>query len=148
MAELLKDSTIFAKLDLEVMRGFSSKYAFSLYEAISRRLRQRYVFTEELSISELRELLGVEPNKLTAYKSLKARAIDPAVEEVNAIAPFDVTLQPRVSGRKVISYILGWNIKTEGRLRDAYKELHYSRVGRKERLTGASEVIPDNPATS
>ena len=148
MAELLKDSTIFAKLDLEVMRGFSSKYAFSLYEAISRRLRQKCVFTEELSISELRELLGVEPNKLTAYKSLKARAIDPAVEEVNAIAPFDVTLLPRLSGRKVISYVLGWHIKTEDRLRNAYKELHSSRVGRKARLTGSSESITNGQETS
>ena len=141
MAELLKDSTIFAKLDLEVMRGFSSKYAFSLYEAISRRLRQRYVFTEELSIDQLRELLGVEPNKLTAYKSLKARAIEPAVEEVNAIAPFNVTLIPRFSGRKVSSYVLGWHIKTEESLRDAYKELNSSRVGRRARLASKVDSV-------
>lgn len=143
LAELLKDSTIFAKLDLEVMKGFSSKYAFSLYEAVSRRVRQRYLSTEELSISAIRELLGVEDGKLSAYKSLKARAIDPAVEEVNAIAPFNVVLQPRHSGRKVVSYILGWSLKDDERLREAYRELHRPRIGRKNRLANTVDTILD-----
>ena len=48
LAEVLKDSSVFAKLDLKVMRSFSSKYAFALYEAIARRINLRHKFNEEL----------------------------------------------------------------------------------------------------
>ena len=35
LALLLKDSTVFAKLELEVLRSFTSKYALALYEAVA-----------------------------------------------------------------------------------------------------------------
>ena len=50
LAELLKDSSVFAKLDLEVMKSFSSKYAFALYEAVSRRIKLKHKMTEKLDI--------------------------------------------------------------------------------------------------
>lgn len=145
LAELLKDSTIFAKLDLEVMRSFSSKYAFALYEAVSRRVRLRHVFTEELRIEDLRELLGVEAGKLLPFKNLHAKAIEPALVEVNAISPYNVTILPRKDGRKVVGFILGWNMKDQDGMKEAYSELHRPRLGRKERLTGAAESPVDDP---
>lgn len=106
LADLLKDSTIFAKLDLEVMRSFRSKYAFSLYEAIARRIRMKR-FTETFSVDELRNILGVEDNKLDAYKNLNKYAIQPAVTEVNAITPYTVSILPQKQGRKVVSVHYG-----------------------------------------
>jgi hypothetical protein len=134
LAELLKDSTIFAKLDLEVMRSFRSKYAFSLYEAVSRRIRMKK-FTEELSTEALRNMLGVEDGKLTAYRNLNIRAIQPALDEVNAITPYKVTILPRKKGKKVISFLMGWNVKTERELKQAYSELQRHSVGRTARAT-------------
>jgi len=140
LAELLKDSTIFAKLDLEVMRSFRSKYAFSLYEAISRRVRMKR-FTENLTIDEIRQLLGVEEGKLPLYRNLNLRAIQPALEEVNAITPYQVTILPQKKGRKVVSFIIGWSMKDTDGMQKAYKELQRPQVGRKARTSGKGDTV-------
>lgn len=144
LAELLKGSTIFAKLDLEVMRCFSSKYAFALYEALSRRVRLKYVFTEDLTVDQLRELLGVETGKLSLFKNLWRKAVEPALLEVNAITPYRVVIEPRKIGRKVVGFVLGWGMKDEEGMREAYSELQRPKVGRSERLHGTSEQLVTN----
>lgn len=134
LAELLKDSTIFAKLDLEVMRSFRSKYAFSLYESVSRRIRMKK-FTEELTIEKLRNMLGVEDGKLKGFGNLNKFALKPALDEVNAITPYRVTILPRTKGKKVTGFIMGWNVKTERELKQAYSELQRHSIGRTARAT-------------
>lgn len=139
LAEMLKDSTIFAKLDLEVMRAFSSKYAYSLYEAIARRVRMRK-FQETVSIEGLRQMLGVEEGKLPNYKNLNSRAILPALTEVNAITPYQVTIAPKKKGRKVVEFIMGWETKDVAGMQEAYQEMQRPRVGRKSRVDGTAET--------
>lgn len=140
LAALVRDSSIFAKLDHAVMRSFSSKYAFALYEAVARRARLRHVFRETLTIESVRELLGVEKGRLVPYKNLKTKAIDPAIIEVNALTPYDVALEPRLEGRKVVGFILGWGMKDEAGMRDAYAEMQRPRIGRRERLNKMEEA--------
>jgi plasmid replication initiation protein len=140
LAELVKDSTIFAKLDLEVMRSFSSKYAFALYESVARRVRLRYKFTEEMTLEEMRDLLGVEAGKLAPFKNLWRKAIEPALTEVNAITPYLVTIMPRKEGRKVVGFVWSWAIKDVDGMKQAYTELHRPKVGRKERLQGTADA--------
>ena len=144
LATLLKDSTIFAKLDLEVMKSFKSKYAFSLYEHTARRARQRFKFTEELTLEELREILGVEDGKLDAYKNLNKYAIQPALIEVNGITPYDVSIAPKKTGRKVTSFVMGWSNKDEENLKRAYAELGRHSTGRKARLLGEADIVDEN----
>lgn len=143
LAELLSESKIFAKLDLQVMKSFGSKYAFTLYEWVARRARQKYQFTEELSIDELRDVLGVEEGKLAAYKNLNKFAIQPALAEVNGVSPFNVTILPKKTGRKVTSFFLGWGNKSEDELKAAYAELNRHSVGRKQRLSGTAEEVTE-----
>ena len=147
VVDLLKDSTIFAKLDLEVMRSFRSKYAFSLYEAIARRVRMKR-FTENLTIEELRDILSVEESKLDAYKNLNKYAIQPAVTEVNAITPYTVTILPQKQGRKVVSFIMGWETKTEEQLQAAYAEMNRHSAGRKARSTDSVDIIDTTTASN
>jgi plasmid replication initiation protein len=142
LAELLKDSTIFAKLDLEVMRSFRSKYAFSLYEAIARRIRLRR-FTENLTMQEIRDVLGVEEGKLSDYRNLNLRAIQPALEEVNAITPYQVSILPQKKGRKVESFIMGWSVKDTDGMQKAYKVLQQPKVGRRARVDGDTDNVID-----
>lgn len=144
LAELLRDSIIFAKLDREVMRSFSSKYAFSLYEAIARRVRMR-LFMERFSTQELREVLGVEEGKLTSYKNLNLRAIQPAVAEVNALADFDVGIQPLKVRRKVVGFQVGWSMKSKAGKAEAQRERQRPRVGRGVRHEKTTEAIVDRP---
>jgi plasmid replication initiation protein len=142
LSDLLKDSSVFAKLDLEVMKSFSSKYAFALYEAIARRINLTHVFTEELQLSELRTLLGVEDGKLITHHNLSTRALEPALTEVNAITPYQVTILPKKKGRKIVSFIMGWSVKDVAGMKKAYAELQQPKIGRKIRLDGSqSDVI-------
>lgn len=141
LAAALKDSTIFAKLDLAVMKSFRSKYAFSLYEAIARRIRMKS-FMEELTMEDLRELLGVEEGKLENYRNLNLRAIQPAITEVNAISDFNVSIAPRTKGKKVIGFRMGWGVKDVDGKKAAYAERNRHSVGRTVRVTPNS-----NPST-
>jgi plasmid replication initiation protein len=143
LAGMLNDSSIFAKLDKEVMKSFSSKYAFSLYEAIARRVRLRQ-FMENLTMQELRDLLGVEDGKLTTYKNLNLRAIQPALIEVNAMSDFQVSIEPKKTGRSVAGFLMGWNMKgTTGRI-EAQKERGRPSVGRRSRQNSSTEAVLDD----
>jgi hypothetical protein len=66
---------VFGKLELEVMRAFSTKYALALYEALARRVRLTAVFAETFPLGAFRELLGVPPGKLGTYSNLLLKAI-------------------------------------------------------------------------
>lgn len=139
LAALLRDSTVFAKLELEVLRNFSSKYAFALYEAIARRVRLTHVFSEVLDLTAFREILGVESGKLKTYGNLNQFAIKPALLEVNALAEFEVTIAPEKTGRRVTGVRLGWSVKDISGRKAAYAELQRPRVGRAARISGRTE---------
>jgi plasmid replication initiation protein len=144
LSDLLKDSSVFAKLDLEVMKSFSSKYAFALYEAISRRINLSHKFVEELDIGDIRDILGVEDGKLTTHYNLRTKAIDPAVNEVNAITPYQVTIIPMKKGRKVFGFMMGWSVKDVAGMKKAYAELQRPKIGRDVRLDGLqTNVVED-----
>ena len=141
LAALLRDSSVFAKLQMQVMRHFTSKYALALYEAMSRRIRMQKI-VEEISLEDFREILGVEPGKLDGYGNLNKFAITPALTEVNALAEFTVTVVPQKQGKRIMSVLLGWGMKDlEGR-RAAWEELQRPRIGRRARITGTVEPIP------
>ena len=128
LAELVRDSSIFAKLDHAVMRSFNSKYAFALYEAVARRIRLRHVFKEDFTVNGIRELLGVEDGKLEPFKNLNKFAIHPAVTEVNAITPYNVRIEPKKQGRKVVGFVMGWGRKDKFEMQKAYAELRNPRT--------------------
>lgn len=140
LAALLRDSSVFAKLQLRVMRHFSSKYALALYEAISRRIRMHRV-VEIMSIDDFRDMLGVEPGKLGGYGNLNKFAITPALAEVNALAEFYVTVTPQKVGRGIGEIVLGWGLKDLDGRREAWAELQRPKVGRKARIAGRVEQM-------
>lgn len=141
LVPLLHESTVFGKLELEVMRAFSTKYALALYEALSRRVRLHSVFSEIFPLPAFRELLGVPKGKLGTYSNLKLRAIDPAVEEINALAGFGCRIEPVKQSRKVVSVRISWWLKDVEELKTAYSELQRPRVGRKARISGQDESV-------
>jgi len=121
LGPMLRNSVVFAKLELAVLHGFTTKYGLALYEVISRRIRLAYVFTEVFDIEDFRELLGVPEGKLASFGNLRQKAIEPAVAEIYALAPFNcsVEVSERV-GRKVTKVRLSWWRKTEEELKAIY----------------------------
>lgn len=139
LAALLRDSSVSAKLQMQVMRNFTSKYALALYEAMSRRIRMQKI-VEEISLEHFREILGVEPGKLEGYGNLNKFAITPALTEVNALSEFTVSVVPQKVGKRIESVLLSWGMKDlEGR-RAAWEELQRPKIGRRARLTGSVET--------
>ena len=146
LRRIITDSTVFARLQREVMFALSSKYALTLYEMIQKRGNLRYRASEKFSLDDLRGILGVPKGKLTSWSNLKLRAIDPAVEEVSALSDFIVEAAPLKTGRKVTHVELRWWRKDAGGEAAADRELTFSKVGRKARMAGTVEELKPRPA--
>ncbi len=143
LAAALADSTVYARLELEILHAFTSKYALSLYEAVARRVKMAHMHSEIMELDQFRELLGVDEGKLAVFGNLNRKAIGPAVAEVNALAPFDVMVHPRKTGRRVTHVFLGWGMKDIEARKAAYAELQRPKAGRKARIDGTAESVID-----
>ncbi|MFD1344353.1 replication initiation protein [Litorisediminicola beolgyonensis] len=146
LRRIIKDSTVFARLQREVMFALSSKYALTLYEMIQKRGNLRYRSSERFSLDDLRGILGVPKGKLGSWSNLKLRAIDPAVTEVTALSDYVVEIEPIKTGRRVTHAELRWWKKDASGEAQAERELSFSKVGRKARVEGKTETVsPQKP---
>ena len=82
---IIKNSNIFARLRRDVIFALKSKYALALYEIIQKRGNLDWKRSEEFELERFRQLIGVEPGRLSQFKHLNLRAIQPAVVEVNGL---------------------------------------------------------------
>lgn len=146
LVPLLRESSVFGKLELAVMHAFTTKYGLALYEALARRVRLKSRFYEDFELDAFRELLGVPPDKLKTFSNLKLRAITPAADEINAISSFGCQIEPLKSGRKVTHIRVYWWRKEVDELKKAYAELQRPKVGRKARISGEIDQIVDIPS--
>ena len=138
LRRVIKDSTIFARIQKEVMFAFTSKYALTLYEMIQKRGNLAYKSSEVFGLDALRAVLGVPPGKLSTWANLNNRALKPAVAEVNQLSSFWVEIAPERSGRNVVGARLTWRRKDgEGEAAAAH-ELCVSKVGRPNRRMEAA----------
>jgi hypothetical protein len=144
MRAIIRNSSIFARLRRDVIFALKSKYALALYEIIQKRGNLDWKRSEEFDIERFRQLLGVEPGRLSQFKHLNLRAIQPAVLEVRALSDFGCSVEPVLTGRKVIKVKLSWWLKNKDELKTAYRELQAAKVGRRARLKGTVDRIIAN----
>lgn len=147
LVEILQDSAIWGKISLPVLMAFSSKYSVNLYEHISQWTGLSRKSYQDMTLDELRELLGVEHGKYSAFGALNKHVIKPTVMELNALAAFSVTVAPIKTGKKVTHIRIGWWQKEKEDLDAAWREVHRSKVGRKARITGTATTVT-NPYPS
>jgi hypothetical protein len=141
LRKIIKDSTVFARLQKEVMFALSSKYALTLYEMVQKRGNLRFKSSERFTLEELRGILGVPKGKLTTWSNLNLRALTPALEEVNALSDYIVTMTPYKEGRRVAGVTMAWSQKDALGRSAADRELEFSKVGRKARIDGRAEQV-------
>lgn len=147
LRRIIANSTVFARLQREVMFALTSKYALTLYEMVQKRGNLRWRSSERFTLDELRAVLGVPRGKLTTWSNLKLRAIDPALAEVNALSDYVVEIAPIRTGRSIGHVELRWWKKDSMGQGAAARELASSGVGRAARREGRVErVVPDTPA--
>ncbi len=141
LVEILKDSYVWGKIAMPVLMAFSSKYAVSLYENLSQWSNLDFKSYQDFTLDEFRDLLGVVDGKYPKYAALSRHVIQLAVVEINALAPFNVTIIPIKTGRKVTGIRVGWSRKSTEQLKEAFAEAQRPKVGRKARVKGATEYV-------
>lgn len=138
---ILRESKVFGVLELRVMAAFSTKYSLALYEAVSRRFRMQRC-SEDFDLDEFRDLLGVPDGKLSRLPNLRARAIEPAIAEIQTLAPlFNVAIEDIKRGKRVVGFRLWWSRKSPDEYRAAMAELERPRAGRVARIQGDADPV-------
>ncbi len=100
LAEKLADPKVFALINLNIQRRFTSGHALALYENCYRF--HRTGSTGWWPLETFRRLMGVEDSAYyQTFKHLNAKIIKPAVAEVNKSSNIIVTAETRKRGRAV-----------------------------------------------
>lgn len=141
LVEILRDSAIWGKVALPVLMAFSSKYAVSLYENASQWSNLSRKVFQDFPLEEFRQMLGVEEGKYAAFGAFNKHVLKPVIDEINALAPFNISLVPMKTGKRVSAIRIGWWRKSEPELKEAWAEAQRSRVGRRARISGRVEHV-------
>lgn len=147
LIEVLSNSTIWGKIAIPVLMAFTSKYAVSLYENLAQLAGLSLKSFQDYGLDEFRSLLGVPPGRYRSFGEFNKHVLKPAVAEINALAPFQISVLPVKTARKVTHVKIGWWAKDGSALREAFAEVQRSRVGRRARISGTVEQVAD-PAPS
>jgi hypothetical protein len=100
LAEKLHDPKVFALINLNIQRRFTSGHALALYENCYRFVRTGS--TGWWPIDLFRRLMGVDGSAYyETFKHLNAKIIKPAVAEVNKTSNIVLTPEVRKAGRAV-----------------------------------------------
>lgn len=145
LRRVFADSPHWAVLSKRAVMAFESRYALRLFEIVAVRANHQYKASETFALDELRARLGVPLGKLERWDNLRARALEPAIAEVNQLAGFTVRYEPIKQGRAVSAVRLHWAEKPAPALKATKRELDGSRVGRKARRDGSAETVTDEP---
>jgi hypothetical protein len=136
----IQDSRHWAVISKQAVLAFQSKYALRLYTLISLRVGLRKT-SEAFLLDDLRNILGIPPERYPLFGNLKQKVLVPAIAEINHLAGFQVGFQAQRHGRSVVAVKLFWGIKNKDERIAALKELERTKVGRKARRDGKAELI-------
>jgi hypothetical protein len=100
LADKLHDPKVFALINLNIQRRFTSGHALALYENCYRFVRTGS--TGWWGMDLFRRLMGLDGSSYyESYKHLNAKVIKPAVAEVNKTSNIEITPEVRNRGRTV-----------------------------------------------
>lgn len=105
MRRMLHNPSMFARIDLRLQNKFQSKYGFILHEIMydyfdaSRQAGE----TPWMSIEQLRQLMGVEPDAYPKMSELSRCVIGAAIREVNEHSEWDVEARYRRDQRRIVA---------------------------------------------
>lgn len=148
VAKRLIEPALYSYISLKISYQFSTKYGLILYEVLKRYAdRDAKSPWLTVTIDDLRGILGCR-DKLKDYKDLRQRALTPAIEEINALAEFEVTLDEvrqggGRGGGKVVSVVFSIRRKEMAAAEKAARELDKPKLQRR----GEKAVVTDEAFT-
>ena len=89
----------FTSYEIEKVANLSSSYAIRLYELCAAWREQG--FTQRYKIDDLRQKLGVEPEKYKEMYNFKIRVIDLAIKQINEHTDITVKYEQHKTGRTI-----------------------------------------------
>jgi len=101
LREKLHKPNIYSKLNLSLIKLFSSKYSLCLYEISIDYMKINA--TPFIPLDVFKQLMGVAPHQYREFKRLKSRVIEPAIKELNTVAWFTIALEYKKEGRKIVA---------------------------------------------
>lgn len=140
LRRVIADSTHWAAVSRRAVLSFESRYSLRLYLWLALRANLRKT-AEDVSLDDLRALLGVPEKTLLRWQDLRRFVLDRALGEINHLAGFHAAYMPVKQGRRIVGVKIAWGLKERAELVKAQKELDRPRVGRKERRAGLVETI-------
>ena len=99
---LLQLKNCFTQYALKNVLELKSKYAFRLYELLKQ---YQSIGRRKFSVSELRDLLGVEQGELKLWVHFKTRVLEIAKREINQKTDLEINYKTEKVGRR-IEYII------------------------------------------
>jgi len=136
IAERLREPALYSLINLKVVFQFDSKYSLTLYE-ILQRFADRSAADPYWSvrIEDLRAVLGCV-DRLRDWMDLRRRALDPALEEINRLATFEVSLDEirqggGRGGGKVVGAVFRVRRKELAEAEAARREIEKPKVQRR-----------------
>ena len=99
----------FTSYEIDKVANLSSSYAIRLYELCVAWREQG--FTQQYKIEELRQKLGVEPEKYKAMNNFKARVIDLAIKQINEHTDITVKYEQHKTGRTITAMSFTFKVK-------------------------------------
>lgn len=112
---LIEQSKNFSYYFLDDVKALTSIYALRLYEILMswRGLpaTDGKRTTHKFEIENLREMLGVEPEKYTRVDNLKRRVLDVAIEQINEHTNISVSWTQVKKGRRIAGFYFTFEFK-------------------------------------
>lgn len=90
---------IYGRIDLDIQAEIKSTYGLVLYEICEKY--KKIGHTGWISISDLRQLMGVKENSYKLFADFEKRVLNKAITEVNSKTPFKVDVQKERLGKSV-----------------------------------------------
>ena len=87
--------------------GMSSPYSIRFYELI---MQYRSIGHREIRLEDLRWMFQLQ-NKYPVWADLKKRVIEQATKEINEHSPYNLTIEPKRTGRKITRIVLKFQDK-------------------------------------
>ena len=133
-------SNHWAILDRQAVFHLGSKYSVLLFQHIASLQNLKHVNSKRLTVPALRAILGVQDGKLARFANFKAKAITPAIEEINSdLTRLRLTVTYHKIGRTVAEVEIAWEVEED--LAKVKAELDRPKVGRKVRRDGTAETV-------
>ena len=98
LMQMLSDPDIYGTLNINTFQKFRSPHSMKLYEVLSLYVKRR-IPVWDVSIDELRDILGVDGSYAKRLDNFRTRVIEASVAEINEVADFSVRVDYVRGGR-------------------------------------------------